>query len=66
MHGEIGSSIEQGTFDLRREETLARDRGERALVPVAGGAHLENLDLEPGVSCSKVVHDEHRLGQRET
>jgi hypothetical protein len=66
MHGEIRSSIEQGTFDLRREESLTRDGGERALVLVAGGAHLEDFDLEPGVSCSKVVHDQHRLGQRET
>ncbi|MEA2517437.1 MAG: hypothetical protein QOG16_1275 [Actinomycetota bacterium] len=66
MNGEIGSSIEQGTFDLCREESLARDGGERTLVLVAGGAHLEDLDLEPGVSCSKVVDDQHRLGQRET
>jgi hypothetical protein len=62
MNRYVGATLDNGAFDLGREQTFAVDLSERALVTIAFGGDLEDLDLELGIRRPERVDDEAGLG----
>jgi hypothetical protein len=62
MHRYVRPSFDNGTLDLRREQALAIDLGERTLIAISSGGNLQDLDLGLGMRCAEGVDDETGLG----
>jgi hypothetical protein len=64
VHRDVGAALEERLFDLANEQALAADLVQRSILDaIAGGDHLQLLDLEAGVLRHERADERAGLGE---